>query len=72
MPTARRDNEAGFVYYPDGRKGLLVAGGHEGGTSSEFLDIDTLVWESKAELPYQIQVVVNWVQYQLQASQEYP
>ena len=45
--------QAGLVIDQNGKKGILVAGG-EGQASSEFLDLETLIWEPRANLPYQI------------------
>ncbi len=39
--------------YPDGKQGVLVTGGDDIG-SSEFLDLETLIWEPKASLPIDI------------------
>ena len=54
MPTAREKCQAGLVTYPNGDKGILVAGGYYQETSSEFLNLDTLIWEPKQSLPYDI------------------
>ncbi len=54
MPTARRYCQAGLVTYPNGDKGILVAGGIEE-SSVEFLNLDTLIWEPKQSLPTTIQ-----------------
>ena len=60
IPTARDRSQAGLVTYPNGAKGVLVAGG-TGTTSVEFLNLETLIWEPKANLPKEIHfhVLVN-------------
>ena len=54
MPTERFRCQAGFVTYPNGDKGILVAGGYNGETSAEFLNLDTLIWEPRPSLPVDI------------------
>ena len=54
MPTERSRCQAGLVKYANGTKGILVTGG-ESSSTSEYLDLDTLVWESKASLPFDIE-----------------
>ena len=44
---------SGFVEYPDGNRGILVSGGYRE-TSTIFLNLATLEWESKADLPFDI------------------
>ena len=58
MPTARDRTQAGLVTYPNGDEGILVAGGTST-TSSEFLNLETLVWEPKANLPKQIHLAAS-------------
>ncbi len=53
MPTPRADCQAGFVTYPDGTNGVLVAGGNYE-RRAEFLNLETLVWVPKADLPVDI------------------
>lgn len=53
MTTLRQECQAGLVQYPDGSKGILVSGGL-GRTTSEFLDLQTLTWLPKADLPIDI------------------
>ena len=53
MTVEREYCQAEFVTYPDGFQGILVTGGYDKVTS-EFLNIDTLTWEPKASLPYDI------------------
>ena len=53
VPTPRDTSQAGFVTYPDGAKGVLVAGGSVT-DSAEFLNLDTLIWEPKQSLPFDI------------------
>ncbi len=53
MPIEKEDCQAGLVTYPDGKKGILVAGG-DYDSSSYFLDLETLTWERKASLPTDI------------------
>ena len=55
MPTARIFCQAGFVTYPNGVRGILVTGSN-GEVSSEFLDLDTLLWEPKASLPFDVRM----------------
>ena len=62
MPTARSECQAGLVTYPDGTTGILVAGGYEQ-SSSEFLNLQTLIWEPKPSLPIEIYWGAS-VQYQ--------
>ena len=50
MSIARRKSEAGYVIYPNGDNGILVAGG-ESETSSEFYNLQTGLWTPKASLP---------------------
>lgn len=53
-PSIVRDrHEAGFVTYPDGSNGIMLAGGYDE-TSTEFLDLQTLTWEPKHSLPLDI------------------
>ena len=59
MPIARSRCHAGFVTYPNGDKGILVAGGVEGEgtdglTSTDFLNLETLIWVPKQSLPFDI------------------
>ena len=56
IPTGRQDCEAGFVTYPDGSSGIMVAGGNANSNevSVEFLNLDTLIWEPKQSLPVDI------------------
>ena len=44
---------AGIVEYPDGTRGIMVSGGQNDQTSI-FLNLETLEWEDKAALPYDI------------------
>jgi len=44
---------AGIVEYPDGTRGIMVSGGY-GDPTSIFLNLETLEWEDKAPLPYDI------------------
>ena len=44
---------AGIVEYPDGTRGIMVSGGYKDQTSI-FLNLETLEWEDKAALPYDI------------------
>lgn len=53
IPTPRRMCQAGLIYYPNGNKGILVAGG-EDEISTEFLDLDTLTWSAKEDLPIDV------------------
>ncbi len=53
MPTARSWCQAGFVTYRNGDKGILVAGGDSSDTV-DFLNLDTLIWEPKQNLPFDI------------------
>ena len=53
LPMPREDCLAGFVIYPDGSRGILVAG-DEYARKVEFLDLDTLTWEPKQYLPIDI------------------
>ena len=53
MPTSRREFQAGLVTFPNGDKGILAVGG-ENVKSVEFLNLDTLIWEPKQGLPYDI------------------
>ena len=62
MPTPRFYQQAGLVTYPDGTKGILVAGGYRE-TSVEFLNLDTLIWEPKQRLPKEISTAAS-VPYQ--------
>lgn len=50
MHTARSWHQGGVVTYPDGTKGILAAGGVDL-KSSEFLNLETMVWEPKKDLP---------------------
>ena len=56
MPTPRLLCQAGLVTYPNGDKGILVAGGYNqaGLTTVDFLNLDTLIWEPKLSLPIDI------------------
>ena len=58
MPTARGYCQAGLVTYPDGSQGVLVAGGADQDYNAidtvEFLNLRTMVWEPKQNLPTQI------------------
>ena len=53
MPSEKSDCQAGLVTYPDGAKGVMIAGGNGAyqDTSAIFLNLDTLVWEPKQDLP---------------------
>lgn len=52
MSQRRISSQSGLVTYPDGSKGVLVAGG-DLESSSEFLNINTMqTWEPRASLPY--------------------
>ena len=42
-----------LVTYPDGSKGILVTGGLND-PSTFFLNLDTLIWEPKANLPFDL------------------
>ena len=53
MYTARGVLYAGVVTYPDGTKGILAAGGL-GINSAEFLNLDSMTWEPKKNLPTNI------------------
>ena len=44
---------SGFVEYPGGSKGILVSGG-SGEASTIFLNLATMEWEQKANLPFDI------------------
>ncbi len=57
MPVERSDCLAGLVTYPDGKQGILVAGGVSGTdvTITHFINLETLVWEIRADLPYKMQ-----------------
>ena len=50
MQRARGSCFAGLVTYPDGSKGILAAGGYDI-ISTEFLNLDTMTWEYKKDLP---------------------
>ncbi len=54
VPFSRKHCQAGLVTYPNGDKGILVGGGDLGQRSVEFLNLDTLIWEPKQSLPYDI------------------
>lgn len=51
MPVAKSDCSAGLVTYPDGTQGILVTAGSDD-VSSHFLNLETLLWEPKADFPY--------------------
>ncbi len=55
MPTERSDVQAGYVTYPDGKQGIVVLGGYYSRVNVEFLNLDTLLWEPRNILPYNIQ-----------------
>ena len=55
LPTPRRYCQAGLVTYPDGSRGILVTGGYNE-TSSEFLDLQTLIWQPRASLELPIEL----------------
>ena len=42
-----------MVTYPDGTKGILIAGG-PADTTALFLNLQTLIWEPKPNLPHDI------------------
>ena len=58
MPTTRSYCQAGFVTYPNGNKGILIAGGQDslsnGISTVDFLNLDSLIWEPKTQLPHDI------------------
>ena len=58
MPIERSDCFAGLVTYPNGKQGILVAGGisssEPDATITNFMDLDTLVLDNKANLPYRM------------------
>ena len=54
MPRGRKYEQAGMVTYPDKSYGILVTGGEDNKTMSDFLDLETLTWQPKAPLPFEI------------------
>ena len=54
MVTPKRYCQAGLVTYPDGTQGILVGGDYNGVTSVEFLNLETLVWEPRQNLPIDV------------------
>lgn len=54
MPISGKNCQAGVVTYPDGTEGILVAGG-TGLRKTYFLDLDTLTWHAKRDLPTDIE-----------------
>ena len=54
LPSARSSQIcSGLVEYPDGTTGILFTCGRSE-PASDFLNLDTLLWESKAPLPHDI------------------
>ena len=53
MSTIRDNCQAGLITNPDGSQGILVAGGAHV-TQVEYLDLETLVWEPRSDLPFDI------------------
>ena len=53
-PGGKRLCQAGYVTYPDGKQGILAAGGSS--VTAHFLDLDTLIWEPKQSLPIPIYI----------------
>ncbi len=54
MPASRGQiSFAGYAEHSDGRRGVVTAGG-AGDASTDFLDLDTLVWEPRAFLPHDL------------------
>lgn len=54
MKDERTKYQSGLVTYPNGDKGILVAGGKTKVTTTEFLNLQTLTWSPKASLPFDI------------------
>ncbi len=54
MPIERRYCQAGLITYPDGTQGIIVAGGYYDEKSVDFLNLDTLIWEPRPEMPINI------------------
>ncbi len=53
MTRIRDRSQAGLITDQNGNKGILAAGGDEV-SSVEYLDLQTLIWEPRANLPYDI------------------
>ena len=53
MSTPRKYCQGEMVTYPDGSQGILVTGGQHVNTA-EFLNLDTLLWEPKQRMSYDV------------------